>query len=91
MPTSLRLIFSEEAARKLGQMQTKYATGIVSRLEAIAFNPFASHPNVERLKGHKDWWRLRKGDWRILYFVDRQAQELKVEAVEHRSNAYRRL
>jgi mRNA interferase RelE/StbE len=86
----MRLIFSEEAARRVGQMQTKQANGIVSRLEAIASNPFANHRNVERLKGHKDWWRLRKGDWRILYFVDRQAQELRVEAVEHRSNVYRR-
>ena len=86
----MKLVISEEAARKLASMQPKLAKDILKRLEAIAENPFANHPNVERLKGHKDWWRLRKGDWRVLYFVDRLNEQLLAEAVEHRSTAYRR-
>jgi mRNA-degrading endonuclease RelE of RelBE toxin-antitoxin system len=85
----MKLVISEEAARRLASMQPKLAKDILRRLEAIAENPFANHPNVERLKGHKDWWRLRKGDWRVLYFVDRRNEQLRAEAVEHRSTAYR--
>jgi mRNA-degrading endonuclease RelE of RelBE toxin-antitoxin system len=86
----MKLVISEEAARKLASMQPKLARDILRRLEAIAENPFANHPNIERLKGHKDWWRLRKGDWRVLYFVDRLNEQLLAEAVEHRSTAYRK-
>jgi mRNA interferase RelE/StbE len=86
----MRLVISEEAAKKLAAMQPKVAKDILRRLEAIAENPFANHPNVERLKGQKDWWRLRKGDWRALYFVDRLNEQLAAEVVEHRSAAYRK-
>ena len=86
----MKLVISEEAAQKLASMQPKVARDILRRLEAIAENPFATHLNVERLKGHKDWWRLRKGDWRVLYFVDRLKEQLFAEAVEHRSVAYRK-
>jgi mRNA-degrading endonuclease RelE of RelBE toxin-antitoxin system len=83
-------VISEDAAQKLASMQPKVAKDILRRLEAIANNPFATHLNVERLKGQKDWWRLRKGDWRVLYFVDRLNEELKAELVEHRSTAYKK-
>jgi mRNA-degrading endonuclease RelE of RelBE toxin-antitoxin system len=86
----MKLVISEEAAQTLASMQPKIASDILKRLEAIAENPFATHSNVERLKGHKDWWRLRKGDWRVLYFVDRLNEQLFAEAVEHRSVAYKR-
>ena len=85
----MKLMISEEAAEKLATMQPKVAKDILKRLEAIAKNPFATHPNVERLEGQKDWWRLRRGDWRVLYFVDRHREEVRAEAVKHRSAAYR--
>jgi mRNA-degrading endonuclease RelE of RelBE toxin-antitoxin system len=86
----MKLVISEEAARKLASMQPKLAKDILRGLEAIAENPFANHPNAESLKGDQDWWRLRKGDWRVLYFVDRLNEQLRAEAVEHRSTAYRK-
>jgi hypothetical protein len=43
---------------------------LIDRLEAIAEQPFATHRNVERIKGEPDDFRLRQGDWRALYRGD---------------------
>jgi mRNA-degrading endonuclease RelE of RelBE toxin-antitoxin system len=38
----------------------------------------------------KDGFRLRHGDWRVLYWVDRAAQAVRVTAVKPRGEAYKR-
>ena len=62
---------------------------LIGRLEAIAAQPFASHRNVERIKGEPDTFRLRQGDWRALYRIDREAGEMRVLVVEPRGSVYR--
>ena len=45
--------------------------------------------DVLRLKGLERQWRLRIGDWRVLLQYRRDEGVLRVEAVVHRSQAYR--
>jgi mRNA-degrading endonuclease RelE of RelBE toxin-antitoxin system len=33
-------------------------------------------------------WRVRVGDWRVLYEIDDTARTVRVVAVRHRSKAY---
>lgn len=60
-------------------------------LAAIA--GLASDPRPEgcvKLKtGAGDAWRVRIGDYRILYAVDDQACEVRVFRIRHRRDAYR--
>jgi hypothetical protein len=49
------------------------AIRLIARLEAIAEQPFAKHANVERIKGETEAFRLRQGDWRAKYRIDREA------------------
>lgn len=85
----MRLTITNAAARDLKKLPSGIAAGIVERMEAIAADPFASSANVERLRGRDNAWRLRKGDWRALCFVDRQAGKIVLERVKHRREAYR--
>ena len=62
---------------------------LIERLEAIAEQPFAKHRNVERIEGERDAFRLRQGDWRAKYRVDREAGEMRVLVVEPRGSVYR--
>ena len=62
---------------------------VVGALEAIAAEPFAQHRNVDKLRGIRDGFRLRHGDWRILYRVERRANVVRVEAVRPRGEAYK--
>jgi mRNA interferase RelE/StbE len=40
------------------------------------------------LKGYKDHWRIRVGDWRVLYIVDDAAKLISVTRIAHRSEVY---
>ena len=78
-----------EAAKMLGRMQPKRAKAIRAALEAVAADPFAQHANAKPLAGVRDGFRLRHGDWRILYRLDREAGTMVVELVKPRGDAYK--
>jgi mRNA interferase RelE/StbE len=85
----VRLLIEKAAARALARMPPKVAAAIRASLDAIAADPFAHHANVKLLTGVKDSFRLRHGDWRVLYRVDRASQTVYVEWVKSRGGAYR--
>jgi mRNA interferase RelE/StbE len=85
----MKLVLSRAAQRRLSEMGAKRRAALIKRLEAIAEQPFAAQRNVERIKGERDAFRLRQGDWRAVYRVDRTADEMRVLAVEPRGRVYR--
>jgi mRNA interferase RelE/StbE len=85
----VRLVVEKAAARALRKMPAKIATAIMDRMDAIAVDPFGSHLQVKPLQGTKAGFRLRQGDWRVLYRVDRDTEAVYVEAVKTRGAAYR--
>lgn len=46
-------------------------------------------PNVRKLSGSEHDWRIRVGDYRILYEIDEQEQAIIVWRIAHRREAYR--
>ena len=68
-------------------MRTNDARRIMEKIDILAVNPFASNPNATALKG--GGFRLRVGDWRVLYEIDGTANLLQIVAVLPRGRAYR--
>jgi mRNA interferase RelE/StbE len=85
----MKLVLTRAAQRGLARISQKMRAALVERLEAIAEQPFAVHRNVERIKGERDAFRLRQGDWRAKYRIDREADEMRVLVVEPRGSVYR--
>jgi mRNA-degrading endonuclease RelE of RelBE toxin-antitoxin system len=85
----MKLVLTRAAQRHLGTISQKMRAALIERLETIAAAPFAAHRNVEKIKGERDAFRLRQGDWRALYRIDRKADEMRVLAVEPRGRVYR--
>jgi mRNA interferase RelE/StbE len=85
----MRLVLTRAAQRELGRISPKLRAALIERLEAIAEQPFAKHRNVERIKGERDAFRLRQGDWRAKYRIDRKTGEMRVLVVEPRGSVYR--
>lgn len=42
----------------------------------------------KKLKGSKDVWRIRVGDWRILYIIDERAKRAIITRIAHRREVY---
>ena len=85
----MELRYSETAVKASGHLSKARRTRLYDTLEAIAVQPFAHHANVTALKGEKDLFRLRLGDWRAVYKIDRAAGTMTVIAIEPRGSAYR--
>lgn len=85
----MKLVIDKRAQRRLREMLSRSSTAMLERLKAIAGDPFAQHRNVKPLRGEPNAFRLRQGDWRALYRIDRAGQEVRVYVIEKRGTAYR--
>jgi mRNA interferase RelE/StbE len=80
----------EKAARKvLRKIQPKLATSMLMKLEAIAADPMAHHANVEAMQGIRNGFRLRQGDWRVIYEVDMESNTMRVTKIGPRGQVYK--
>ena len=44
---------------------------------------------VRRLKGRHNVWRIRVGDYRVVYEIDDARGEITISHIKHRRDAYR--
>lgn len=75
------------AERDLRKLATESFQRIVAHIRALALNP--RPPGCRKITGSKDDWRIRVGDYRVLYEIDDQAKVVRVMRVRHRREAYR--
>lgn len=59
--------------------------------EQLKQDPFQKIPNAKRLQGRKARYRMRLGDIRVLYRVDKAPQRVEVYAIGHRQDIYRKV
>lgn len=60
---------------------------IVARIQGLASNP-RPHGS-EKLAGYSDRYRIRQGNYRIIYLIDDDAQAVTIYKVGDRKDVYR--
>jgi len=83
----VELIYSPAAIRALRSMPGRDAAALVRKLERVAAAPFATYPWAKPLKG--GGYRVRQGDWRAVYNIDRETDTLRVDLIGNRREVYR--
>ncbi|RPI58908.1 MAG: type II toxin-antitoxin system RelE/ParE family toxin [Chloroflexi bacterium] len=79
----------EEAARDLAKMDTAVARRVVARIRWLAENLEDLQP--EALTGNlAGFYKLRAGDYRVVYEIVRAGSMMIVHLVGHRREIYRR-
>ena len=86
MPFSVE--FSSRAERDLARLPAKVQTSIVQALRKLALDPYSA-ANVKRLAADPHAYRLRAGDYRAIYQLSDDRQEIRVLRIRHRRDAYR--
>lgn len=81
------IVFARSARKELQALDPVVATRILKRIEALAMNPRPG--GVKKLEGASDLWRIRVGDWRVVYRLSDRERLIDVIAVRHRREAYR--
>ena len=70
-------------------MPADLAERVLQKIEALSENPRPA--GVTKLKGQKNVWRLRVGDYRVVYAIDDTAKAVDVSIVRHRRDVCRDL
>lgn len=79
--------FTRQAIKALRKMQDSEQALIRSKIEELAPNPFAV-PDVKSLAGRQGY-RLRVGDWRVIFEVAQNEQAIFILKIAQRGGAYR--
>lgn len=85
---SYRVEVKPSARKELERLSNQVIARITRRLEALASN--ARPPGCKKLKGGDQEWRVRVGDYRVVYTVDDQNLLVEVTRIRHRSEVYER-
>lgn len=80
-----KIEISETATKQLDKLPRKISEDLIEVIQSLAENP---RPNgSKKLKGRKGY-RVRKGNYRIIYDVYDKILVIDVIAVGHRKNIY---
>jgi mRNA interferase RelE/StbE len=81
------IAFTVDALKALAGMPANTATLIRSKIDRLAVNPGAPNNNVTRLKGSAHF-RLRVGDWRVVYRVENDRLVIVIVKIASRGSVY---
>jgi len=81
-----RVALARSAEKELQGLSRALVARIVSHLERLATEP--RPPGCKKLKGGDKEWRIRIGDYRVVYEIDDGARAVDVTRIAHRSEVY---
>ena len=83
---SYRLTLRQSAVKELESLPRRDLARVMSRIKVLADNP--RPPAYEKLSG-QERYRVRQGDYRILYEVNDAHEVVTVVKIGHRREVYR--
>jgi mRNA interferase RelE/StbE len=81
-----RITFARSATKEIQELDPVIARRVMAAIQKLEANP--RPPGCVKLHG-SEGWRLRVGDWRIVYIIDDKAALVDISAVRHRRDVYR--
>ena len=84
-----RIEFAPKAQRDFRALDGSVRGRIARRIDSLAENPFPSV--IKKLAGEDELYRLRVGDYRMLYQVQGKVLVVLIVGVGHRREVYRRM
>lgn len=80
------IIFARSASKELRRLDAHIVQRIFRKVENLAIQPRPA--GCLKLQGSTELWRLRVGDYRVIYSIDDRARVVDVTAIRHRREAY---
>lgn len=82
-----KVLTTKSFAKALSRLPLNWQRRIVRNIKIIAANPYGRHNNVTKLQG-REGYRLRIGDWRVIYELYDDRLELWALEVGPRGGIY---
>jgi len=82
------LTIKSSATKELQEVSDKVTLSrLIEKIKSLATQPRPAGP--EKLAGRSNLYRVRQGNYRVIYFVDDQSRVVDVVKVGHRRDVYR--
>ena len=85
MPHSI--LIRPAAIRDLKALPKQILARIEKAMARLQMDP--RPPGAKKLVGYENEWRLRVGDYRVLYLIDDGFRQVIIARIAHRREAYR--
>jgi mRNA interferase RelE/StbE len=79
---------TSSAEKELKKLSGQLIARIVPRLENLGSNPRPA--SCKKLRGGDEEWRIRGGDYRVVYTIDDARLQVEVTRIRRRREAYER-
>ncbi|MBY0478971.1 MAG: type II toxin-antitoxin system RelE/ParE family toxin [Chitinophagaceae bacterium] len=83
------VVLTRSAEKSLARLPNSITKSIVTLLESLQNNPRPT--GCKKLKGYKNLWRIRFGDYRIIYAIEEVILLVDVREIGHRKDIYDQL
>ncbi len=80
------ITFVRSAIKELEALDASIVNRIFPKIESLAEEPCP--PRCLKLVGENHLWRIRIGDYRVLYSINDKEKIVEIVAVRHRREAY---
>ncbi|MEN8806951.1 MAG: type II toxin-antitoxin system RelE/ParE family toxin [Desulfobacterales bacterium] len=82
-----KVTFARSARKELQTLSIDVAKRVLEKIETLEVN--ARPTGSKKLSGAKDLWRLRVGDYRVVYKIDDKDRIVDIAIIRHRKDVYR--
>jgi mRNA interferase RelE/StbE len=81
-----QVALKSSAEKELFRLSEHIAFRILPKIKALAIDP---RPHgCKKLRGGRDEWRIRVGDYRAIYIIDDETRRVEVTRIAHRREVY---
>ena len=80
------ILIKPSARKELEGLSDLLVLRIVPKIEELAENPRPA--GTRKLRGYTDIWRIRVGDYRIVYIIDGENRTVTITRIAHRRDVY---
>jgi mRNA interferase RelE/StbE len=85
---SYRLLLKSSAAKEIEKIGSKAdRLRVVKKIGSLSDDPRGQ--GSAKLAGYEDRYRVRQGDYRIVYLIDDKSMDVTIYKVGHRKDVYR--
>jgi mRNA interferase RelE/StbE len=81
------VLFSRSSRKDLESLDARLVEKIFPKIEALSQNPRPM--GCKKLKGSLGLWRIRIGDYRVVYSVSEEPRLIEIMVIRHRRDVYR--
>lgn len=82
-----RILLERAAEKDLSRLSSEMHDRVIAAIQMLADNPRPS--GCRKLAGSKHDWRIRVGDYRVIYEIADAIRIVRVNRVRHRRDVYR--